>query len=584
MVARRPVLGLLTSAVLLAVLTAGQSLADFVVPAYSQLAQPAPAPIIAPTPTSVYFHLRQDRAPDHVAADIGEQLGARPAECTRRPGTYMLNVPAGVGTDTVLEQLRANPAVEFAHPQLVIQHFLTPDDELFGPRPPGFDPLNPEHYVPYYLLNQDYLFQVNAPQAWDLETGSSDVVIAIVDSGISAFHEDLADNIWHNTLEENGTPGVDDDGNGWVDDFIGYDFVGDNVGNPATDDYNSYDTDPTVWDPAWWPSDYVWDTTWTPEEVQLPDVDPAIGNAIDDNDDGIPDLGVMHGTQVAGMAAAVTNNEVGVAGIGYESSLMAVRVTDPEGFGDGFNAADGIRYAADAGADIINCSWGVYDYNPDNFDDPDTEEGAIRDAILYALDRGCIVVCAAGNAGAEGLAFPACLPETISVGMVGMEGEWYGSNYAADGEILDCVAPGWDLQYRTGVNNMYMWTNSGWSLVFPDIPPDMPPDTEDNILLGEDLYLPDFGGTSFSAPMVSGFAALMRARFPDLTNEQLRHILHVSSNSGTRGTYDPYYGYGLLDAYEGILYGDEYIPEPMTTTLFIVGVGALALKLRRRRS
>jgi len=545
-----------------------QSSASVIVPLSSR--QPA-----ASTSGSrgVYFRLNDDAGGREAAEALGRRFRARVMERPERPGLYLMELPSDLSPDDVAARLSNHPDVASAHRQMRITDCAMPNDPYFGS---ADDPPMPEHPS----VHQEYLFQIRAPEAWDLQTGSADTVIAVVDSGVSIYHEDLVANLWQNTAEVNGTEGVDDDGNGWVDDFHGWDFVGQNPGASVVWDPADVDNEPTVWDPAWWPEDYVWDEF----NPQIPDVDAAIGNADDDNEDGIPDLGVMHGTEVASFAAATTNNGRGLAGVAYNCSIMPVRVTDPEGNGDGFDAADGIRYAAASGADIINCSWGAEpgDFDPANYSDPDTEEGAIYEAIQYAVGRGCIVVCAAGNSGAEGLAFPAVLPETISVGMTEMDNTWAGSNYAAPDETLDIVAPGWNFSYRGGVNDMYSWC--GLYLVLPEFgAPDMPPDNDDKIVLGEDLYLPNFGGTSFSAPLVSGFAGLARTRYPDLPYWAFRDILWNSADDSIAGGYDPYYGYGMLDCYEGLQYGDRYIPEPVTAGLFLTGLAALGWRLRGRR-
>jgi serine protease len=144
--------------------------------------------------------------------------------------------------------------------------------------------------------------RVMAPAAWDIQTGSADIVIAVVDTGIDLEHPDLSPAIWENSAEINGVSGHDDDGNGWADDFYGWDF-------------RDADADPN----------------------------PEAGDS-------------HHGTHVAGTAGAVTNNSIGVASIAWNTSLMAIR----SGHGSVIShGPEGIWYAASSGADIINCSWGL---------------------------------------------------------------------------------------------------------------------------------------------------------------------------------------------------------------------------------
>lgn len=142
---------------------------------------------------------------------------------------------------------------------------------------------------------------IDAPEAWEITTGDPNVIVAVVDTGVDYTHPELADNIWINTAEANGTADVDDDGNGYVDDIYGYDFVDDD-GNPM-------------------------DTS-------------------------------GHGTHVSGTIAAVGNNSLGVAGINWQCQVMACRFLDANGSGYTDDAILAINYAVDNGAQVINCSWG----------------------------------------------------------------------------------------------------------------------------------------------------------------------------------------------------------------------------------
>jgi subtilisin family serine protease len=141
---------------------------------------------------------------------------------------------------------------------------------------------------------------IDGPEAWDLETGSRDVVIAIADSGIDYTHPDLAANIWNNT-DEIPNNGIDDDGNGYIDDIRGWDFYYDN--NNVTD-----------------------------------------GNG--------------HGTMCAGVAGAVGDNEIWGAGVAWNCKIMPVRIANELWYSSNSVAGPGIRYAADNGADIISMSFG----------------------------------------------------------------------------------------------------------------------------------------------------------------------------------------------------------------------------------
>ncbi|MGQ9518631.1 MAG: S8 family serine peptidase [Candidatus Fervidibacter sp.] len=150
-----------------------------------------------------------------------------------------------------------------------------------------------------------------------------------------------------------------------------------------------------------------------------------MGDAVDNNGDLVFDVGVSHGTLAAGNVGAMTNNInpdtgqcEGIAGTAWNCKLMPIRIFNAEGWGFGSDAASGIIYTANMGANIINASWGA-----PVTDDPEVREAIqiIAEAIQYAVSKGVIVVAAAGNSGSSGtgttgLDFPAIMKETISVG------------------------------------------------------------------------------------------------------------------------------------------------------------------------
>ena len=540
-------------------------------PAQSELLAPQVSVVQSQySSSSLLVHLRPDASAPAVVRAL-RASGLAVQTHLNFPEYISVTAPPQVALSSVQSFLTGLPQVETAKPHLLLYQLDMPNDPLF------LDTDDPESTV-----NQYYLYDVNAPQAWDLQHGSASTTIAIIDSGITVFHEDLASNI-----------------------APGWDFVGTNVGWMGFEGYSDDvpdavgDSNPTVWDPAWGqPGDKTppfptieYDEEFLP--ISDPDYcaawwaanyDPALGDLVDNNMSymGLDwDGGVTHGSMAAGIAGAVTDNGMGLAGMAWNCSLMPLRIINAEGWGFGIDAADAIIYAADHGADIINGSWGfgpVWSIDPVEFEEGG-EAYLVQQAIEYAASKGVIMVFAAGNSGENpgyaeaggGLDFPGNLPETISVGAI----DWTAtrssySSYASSayGEVLDIVAPG-DMMYTTSLFTPNMWYMSAmyYDIQYP---------------LGEDTYEPAFGGTSFSAPIVSGFAGLLKTRYPGMTYTQFRDFIQQTAfDLGDPGD-DIYYGYGRLDAYEAILYADANIPEPTTVALFAIGLAGLAARLRRR--
>lgn len=228
------------------------------------------------------------------------EIGATLLETTRALGLERWSIPDG-SLERVLPQGQEHAAIEYIQPNRVYSIAQTlPDD-------PELDRL-------WGLDNRGQTggsadADIDAPEAWDLETGS-DVVVGVIDTGIDYTHPDLADNIWVNPGEV-ADNGVDDDGNGFVDDYHGYDFV---------------------------------------------------------NEDGDPLDDHFHGTHVAGTIAAQGDNGRGVVGVAWDAQLMGVKVLDSGGFGTDFDIIQGIEYSALTGADISNNSYRGYDFSQGIYD------------------------------------------------------------------------------------------------------------------------------------------------------------------------------------------------------------------------
>ncbi|MBF4510482.1 MAG: cell wall-binding repeat-containing protein [Aeromicrobium sp.] len=227
------------------------------------------------------------------AADsINAKLGGRVvAEAKGVRGMQKIKLPKGVTAEKAARSYRQTQGVAYAQPNYLHSISVMPDD----PRLPDLWGMNNEGQTGG---TEDA--DIDAPEAWDVQTGSDQVVVAVIDTGVDYRHPDLADNMWTNTGEIAGN-GLDDDGNGYVDDIYGYDFF-------------NYDSDP-----------------------------------MDDH---------AHGTHCSGTIGAVANNGIGVAGVAWDVKIMAVKFLSADGWGDTWGAVDSIYYADMMGADIMSNSWG----------------------------------------------------------------------------------------------------------------------------------------------------------------------------------------------------------------------------------
>lgn len=207
-------------------------------------------------------------------------------------GLELVEIPESVSLQDAIAKYLQNPDVLYAEPNYIYKKETIPNDSDY--------------------TMQWGLSQINAPEAWDITTGSSNVIIAVVDSGIDLNHPDLKANIWINPGETPGN-GIDDDHNGYVDDVYGW---------------------------HWY---------------HLPDGTLAGDNNITD-DNG-------HGTHVAGIIAAVGNNTQGVTGIMWNATIMPLKFLDQNGDGYLDDAVSAISYATKMGASIISCSWGGSGYS-----------------------------------------------------------------------------------------------------------------------------------------------------------------------------------------------------------------------------
>lgn len=337
-------------------------------------------------------------------------------EVLREIGVLHLKFSPDSDVLKIIEKYRADPDVEYAEPNYRRHIFTTPNDTNYG---------------------QQWGFpKIWADLAWDVTTGNSSVLVAVVDTGVDTDHGDLLENL---------TP------------------------YPYGNDYVSGDSDP--------------------------------------ND------GHGHGTHVAGIIAAVTNNNTGVAGVSWYSKILAVRVLDNLGNGWTSDVIKGIRYAADQNARVINLSLG--DTQPSS---------ALQDAVDYARGKSCVVIAAAGNDGTTEKNYPAACNGVIAVGATDSnDNKASFSNY---GDWITVVAPGANI----------------WS-TFPN---------HSHTLSSGTFNYASLQGTSMATPFVSGVAALILSRFPALANTEVELRLKRGVDDLGASGKDSVYGYGRINAAKAI--------------------------------
>ncbi|MBU6338127.1 MAG: S8 family serine peptidase, partial [Acidobacteria bacterium] len=277
------------------------------------------------------------------------------------PGLQLLRIPAGESVTAAVGELEDNPDVAYASPNVIMELQATPNDPRLGE---------------LWGMND-----IRASGAWDSGTGSRDVPVAVLDTGVQIDHPDLKDNIWTNPGETAGN-GIDDDANGYIDDVNGWDFLG-------NDNSPGYEGEPSG----------------------------------------------AHGTHVAGTIGAVGDNGLGVAGVNWRSSIMPLTICNKGGSCYLDAAISALQYAVDKGARVSNNSYGG----------PGCSYTPLRDAISAAGARGHLFVAAAGNSRASNDLDPHCpasygLPNIISVAASNPAGNlaWF-SNY---GDWVDLAAPG----------------------------------------------------------------------------------------------------------------------------------------------
>jgi serine protease len=243
------------------------------------------------------------------------------------------------------------------------------------------------------------------------------------------------------------------------------------------------------------------------------------------NNDSHPDDDCAHGTHVAGTIAQTTNNNLGVTGVAFNCSIMPVKVLNASGSGTYTQIANGITFAADHGAQVINMSLGG-----------SSSSSTLQNAVIYAYNKGIAIVCAAGNAGTSTPQYPAAYTQCISVSAVRYDKTY--PSYSSYGSTIDICAPGGDVTvdqngdgYGDGVLQQ----------------------THDGTHYGTFGYY-FYDGTSMASPHVAGVAALLIAKnggsmSPDAVRAAIQN---TAEDLGPAG-WDQHYGYGLVDANAALL-------------------------------
>jgi len=373
-------------------------------------------------------------------------------------GLLLLSVPQGQELEKI-EELKRSPLVEYAEPNYIVQIADTSMAEpYYSLRAPDVVPNDPSYPSQWNLPG------IEAPAAWDITTGSDKVIIAVIGTGVSLDHPELQDKIWTNPGEIPGN-GIDDDGNNFVDDVHGWDFVG-----------------------------------WH-------------GEPQDDRG---------HGTFVAGIASAETNNGILIAGVSWGAEIMPVRVLGQSG-GSIADADGGIIYAADNGAKIINLSFTLTGSAYSN---------AVQNVVNYAHSKGALVVAAAGDSADDSYQYPAALNHVVSVAATNRDDErWSDSTY---NDRVDIAAPG------DGIPSFW---EGGYGLI---------------------------SSTHMAAPHVSGLAALVWSVNPHLSPDRVEGIIQDTAVDLGETGRDDYFGHGRIDASAAVMATPHYLQVEPDSLDFLV--------------
>lgn len=434
--------------------------------------------------------------------------------------TYVYDYIGDMDPVLLATKISRMPGVAIAEPWYLAEIHARPSDEYVN------------------TAGHDYFEKQGFFDAWEVTKGSSEIIIAIVDSGVDYTHPDLLTKAWVNQAEipQNLRGDIDTNKDGKVSSLElhnwivarNIDYNGDTVINlrdalhpssPLRDavdnDDNGFFDDIMGWD--------FWDSGYTSATV-LSDNDPYGEFS-------------MHGTHVAGLSAAETDNSLGVAGTGYLSRYMAIKAggvrdnpatpNSDESRSIGFGYS-GILYAAINGAHIINNSWGGGGYSEIN-----------RNVIRVANSLGSVVVASAGNSGAFTNSYPGAFPECINVASSDYDGVPIGrkSSFSTYNTFVDVMATGSRGPGLGGVLSTYRGSST------------------QSISIPTAYSYAFLSGTSMSAPIVSGLAALVRAKNPTWTPERVASQIRTTAVMADElnPSFAGFLGRGYINAYAAVI-------------------------------
>lgn len=372
--------------------------------------------------------------------------------------TFVLKYSSKEPQEVIIEAYQKTGVFEYVEPDFIGRAHgvnIIPNDDNFINQWAHFNDGS------FSLSNSSLDADIDTDLAWDITQGDSEIIVAILDSGLKLEHPEFEGRIWTNPGENQN--GFDSDSNDYIDDVSGWDFAYDDA---------------------------------TPRD-----------------DHG-------HGTNVTGIAMASGNNDIGYAGMNWNSKIMVCKILDNSGYGYYTWWAEAIYYAVDNGASVINMSVGG--------DSPST---LLSNALNYAFSNNVPVVVSTGNQNSV-IEYPARYANSIAVGSTDPDDTrtvpffWDTTTGSSYGNELDFVAPG---NYIYGLSHL---SNTDYSSYW--------------------------GGTSQAAPHVTGLISLLLSIDPSLTVGGIERILEESSEDQVGdfndiNGWDQYYGHGRINAFQALL-------------------------------